>query len=1639
MIVGAALMLYDIRAGLALYDAPEWFSPMEGDYFVSNGDGTVTVNFSVYANEPSANNQVRMYLQVFDDASSTPVLLDNGGFGNWVDSVESNIPHDFSTSTLAVKLDPIRKYRYVAWVINDSGVTTTAPTLENAIVPGSGFPPESTKPSVKDEDIFIAASSNMVHAKNNINFKFLEPWTGVNGYVIDRKILGEPNWVEGVNFYTYDENRVVLGHPNQAMFPDSECQSGRVCFSLDDPNAVAPNVVYQYRIRLAYRAAPTEPVIVPQDGGKTVATSSALVDIPTFDTVMMVATSTHASSSMRLYFHAPAPLDSYANDGNPGFDAYQVIKIVNGVPTAPATFTYDQYDTLSSPFFSCPSLLQCYETSDLAQPGISYQYLFRPCVTDGGQSRCSDAWATSTALAAANFLAIPKATAVGTEAPTSTPADSTISLHFRSDIALTALPVTHYQIQVVEDGVPRAAIPAITEITNNLPGDSYFNGTPGACVGNYRCFKLPVFSANAANINYRITPGKSYVFKIRLAYLGASPYNNAYGEWIETGSVVAADLLPIILSAPAAVRGQAVGSNMVALALDYVYDPTFLALVKTIPGYTALTGYEINRYSSVNQIQYRNAATTTWNSFMFGANYVQAASGTLITATNQTIGDEANEIFPTSTPLTYFYMDPANNSYYFQAKSINKYVVGQDSGYTQGDRIDLLPLPDANNVQVNRYDVTNYDVSFVYNFAQSGPTAFYVQWNTVQDANDPGWSSLRQAYVECTSGAMPCHAYVYGLDPANEWYFRVIPRGQTNNDWKGYIKSTSGTIPNVHDRIVFSTTTNHTVSQININFNQPNPWNGFNRYEIVAQRGTWGGSDWTWVNSGWSYTGTSTQNAALNSPEIEGTNPPFNGTTCDVANQCYRVAHNNNMGSGVIPGATYRYLVRLCANSGGHCSSDPTWVTSTPVMAPLLAPTPDPETPTLATSSTYTKSRIKVSFKYTGGWTGLSGYRVERQVNGGSWILVSTYTSAQGATTTPPGCGTANTCYTQTYDVSPSSTYAYRVRVYSSSPSVNFNWATSTSIVSAQYQVAGLPAEPIIAPRACFGSGCFDLHVRFTPDLVAWINRYKAEASYSAGFPILYFDVRYKKTTDTTWEWGGYFDTTGNHRYEDSSLYAAGKCTKSRECYNIPTDDLEPNQTYDVALSVFGYGMTPYTQLVDEMYPMGQVTTLAALSGAIDAPKAVGVVSDDIGSNLVKLKIDYEYQDALPALYRTMSYFSTLPNGYQVTDRRWVHNVHTAGGWTYPNVNADQIQISADQTTWLPTGANIAADKYITTSNASIGDNDGELEYPGSLEYYFVDRTGNPDVYFRAKTINQYLTVAPPNKFFGAISGDNVTWYNDGTTPLTIAASGYTQSDKITGLKDFPSMVVLKVDYGDADGNFNEWEAYLKIEYNYTKSGPTLFEIQQSDSPAPTSGWVSSHPGEAVCTSGNCVVHLTNLTSGTKYQRFIRVRPKGTSIWMYKNDTIIWRAACMNINFSAPTSTPGLAISASMVNEIRQKINVCRANMGSSVGYYSFHNTSISGDTDTQISGQGLNSMQAGTRIRAAHVLELREAIEEMYKSFASDPTNLKYRVTDWPAFWNKDELGQPLPAQCQNLSVGSKICLKHFSVIRQLLVDLEE
>ncbi len=1653
LIVGAFLLLFNVKPGLALFDAPEWFSPMEGDYFVSNGDGTVTVNFSVYANEPGADNQVRMFLQVIDDASSTPVALDNGGYGNWVNSIDSNIPHDFSTSTLAVRLDPIRKYRYVAWVVNDAGVTTTAPTLENAIVPGSGFPPATTKPTVKDEDIYIATSSNMVHAKNNISFKFLEAWSGVNGYVIDRKIYGEPTWVEGTTFYTYDDNRIVLGHPNQVLFPDGECQSGRVCFSLDDPNAVEPNVVYQYRIRLAYRASPSDPVIAPLDGGKATSTSASLVTIPTFDTIDLVSTSTHASSSMRLYFHAPLPMDSYSNDGTPGFDIYQIIKVINGTPSAPVSYAISQYDTLSSPFYSCPSLFQCYEINDLVQPGVSYQYLARPCVTDNGQSRCADAWATSTVLAASNFLSIPTATAIGTEAPTSTPADSVIRVHFRSETALTALPVTNYQIQVIENGAPRALVPVIAPTANNTPNDAFF---PGNCVGNYRCFTLPTFSANAADANYRITPGNNYIFRVRLAYLGSSPYNNGYSDWIETAApVTAANLLPITLNAPSAVRAQVRGSNMLALALDYVFDPNFLAAVKTIPAYGALTGYEVNRHSSIDQIRYRTNATTTWSSFMLGTAYVQVASGTYISNANQTIGDQANEIFPTSTPLTYFYVDPTY-SYFFQARSINKYVVGQDSGYTDSNQINLRPLPEAQNVLVGKFDLTNYDISFTFDFANSGPTAFYVQWNTVQDAADPGWSTVNQNYVECTTN-QPCHTYVYGLNPSSDWYFRVIPRGQTTNDWKGYVKAAAGTIPNIASTIVFSTSTNHAVSLVNISFVQPNPWNGFNRYEIVEQRGTWSGSDWMWANSGWSYTGTSTMNNTR--PANAELNNVFGALACWPVGRCYRVPHNNTGANPLIPGSTYQYLIRLCTSNGGHCSTDPAWVTSTPIMAPTLVPTPDIETVTLTATSTYATSKINLFFKYTGGWSGLSGYRVERQVNGGAWVLQSTYTSAQGATTTLPGCAVANTCYVQTYNVAPSSTYSYRVRVYSASPALNFNWATSSPIVSPNFRVAGTPTEPILVPRSCFGMGCFNLHVRFSPTLVNWINRYTAEITNfqtATGWPKLSFYLRYKRASDSTWDDFLALDTYDNHRYEDGSVYAAGKCTGSRECYSIPVENLDPSQTYDVELRVigggyYGGGVGTWIDLVDATYPMGQVTTLPALSGEINPPKSVSIDTDDIGSNLVKVKIDYDYQADLPPLYRTINTYNGLPNGYQVTDRRWFHTVYDGGAFdSYPFCGMDcynnepyqenQIQFSHDKASWQPSGINIGADRYITAGNLVLGDNNGELEYPGGLEYYFIDRSGGADTYLRANTVNQYMTVAPPPRYSDISWTDNWVDWDKQTKPLNIASTTYTESDKIAGLKDFPSMVVLKVNYGDAANNFNEWEAYVTIEYNYVRSGPTLFEIQQSDSPSPSSGWVNSSPAEVVCTSGNCVVHLTGLTSvDGKYQRFIRVRPKGTTIWMYKNDTIIWRAACMNISFANPTSTPGQAISASMVNEIRQRINVCRANMGSSVGYYSFHNSDVGGDTDTQIAGQGLNPLTSNTRIRAVHVLELREAIEEMYKSFASDPTNLKYRVTDWPAFWNKDYDGQPLPAECQNLAVGRKICVKHFSVIRQLLIDLEK
>jgi len=1641
VVVGIALMFFNIKAGLALYDAPQWLSPMEGDTFVSNADGTVTVNFAVYANEPSAGNQVRMYLEVIDNASSTPVVLDNGGYGSWVNSINSNIPTEYGTSTLAVKLDPIRKYRYVAWVVNDSGVTTTAPTPEQAIVPGSGFPPQSLKPSVKDENIVIDTSSNMVHAQNTINFKFLEAWTGVNGYVIDRKIVGEPTWVEGTTFYTYNDNRIILGHPNQSKFPDSECQSGRVCFSLNDPYAVEPNVVYQYRIRLSFQNSPSDPVITPTDGGKVVATSSLLVNIPTFDSITTVATSTHAFSSMRLYFHAPAQMNSYTNDGNPGFDRYEVMKIVNGVPTAPIMYTYDVDDVWTSSYFSCSGLFQCYEKSDLVLPTIKYQYLVRPCVTDNGDSRCADDWATSSELTALNYLDVPVATAIGNSAPTSTPAESSIRVHFRSQVALTDLPVTNYQLQVIENDIPRTPIAVIDEQANNTPGNTFFGA--GLCAGNYRCFTLPTFSSTSADVNYRITPGSRYIFRVRLAYLGTSPYNSTSSAWIETSEVTAANLLPITLNPPSAVRAQVVGSNMVALALDYVYDPTFLSLIKTIPGYSALTGYEVNRHSSVNQIQFRTSASSVWNSFMLDGNYVQVASGTYVTAANLTIGDQANEIFPTSTPLTYFYVDP-NSNYYFRARSINKYIVGQDSGYTESDLINMKPLPEANNVGVNRFDLTNYTVAFQYDFSDAGPTAFYVQWNTMESPTDPGWNTTDQAYVVCTTNVMPCQVNIYGLNPTNEYYFRVIPRGKLDNVWRGYVKATAGTIPNIAEPQVFSTSTGYSVSQININFNQPNSWAGFNRYEIAAQLGTWNGSAWTWnPTSVWNYSGTSTQNSVINNSNIES-HSDFDSNTCNNLGSCFRVPHSNNMANPVVPGATYRYLFRLCTPNAGMCSTNG-WVTSTPVTAPALVPIPNPETPLLTATSTYTKSKITLFFKYTGGWSGLSNYAVERQANGGVWTAVATYSNTQGATTSPSGCATANTCYSQTYEVTPSTTYAYRVRIYSATPLVYGNFVTSSPVVSSNILVAGMPTEPIFSPRSCFGEGCFDLHVRFSPTLIDWINRYRADLTYQTNYPNLYFDVRYKKITDTSWSWGNWFGTSWDHNYEDSSVYAPGKCTKSRECYNIPVDGLEPNQVYDVAISVYGYNYDSswnYRQLVNSMYILGQVTTSPALGGEINAPKSVGIITDDIGSNVVKLKIDYDYQSSLPALYRNINTYDGLPEGYEITDRRWEHWLYTStDGWNlaYPRAHYNQIQFSHNQSSWDDTGILIAADKYLTNSNTSFGDNAGELEYPNGFDYYYIDRPSG-DTYLRANTINQYLTVAPPPKYQNiGWGGDWVDWNNSGTSPINISSTTYTQSDKVAGLMDFPSAVTLTVKYEDAFGNPNEWEAYLKIEYNYTRSGPTLYEIEQSDSPSPTSGWIDSSPGEYVCTSGVCVVHLTGLTGGDgKYRRFIRVRPKGTSVWMYKNDTVIWRTACTNISFANPTSTPGLAISASMVNEIRQKINICRANMGSSVGYYTFHNANSS-DTDTQITGQGLNPMAANTRIRALHVLQIREAIEEMYRSFASDPTNLKYRVTNWPAFWNKDKNGDPLPVECQNLAVGSKICIKHFSVIRQLLIDLEK
>lgn len=1649
VIVGAALMFLNIKAGLALYDAPEWYGPKLGDTFVANADGTVTVNFAVYSNNPGSINQSRMFLQVIDSASSTEVALDNGGYGSWVDSVPSNIPSDFGTSTLAVKLSPVREYRFSAWIVDNNGVAISAPTPERGpFVPGSGFPPQTARPDVLDENIFISTSSNMVNAKNKISFKFLEAWSGVNGYIIDRKIYGQPGWTLGTTFYTYDDNVITSGHSNQALFPDSECQLGRSCFALDDPDPVEPDLSYQYRIRLAYRASPSDPVIAPQDGGKATTTSASLVDIPTFDAVDLVSTSTHASSSMSLYFHAPAPLDSYSNDGSPGFDTYQVKRIVDGTAMAPEPHAISEYDSLSSPFYVCSNLFQCYGINDIVQPGVKYQYLVRPCVKDNGVTRCAESWATSTELTAPNYLEIPKATDIGVEAPTSTPVDSMIALHFRSDVALTALPVTHYQIQVIEDGVPRAASTTIVSTANNKPGDSFFSGAPGACVGDNRCFKLPNFSSSTSSPVFKIIPGRQYAFRVRLAYLGTSPYNYNYSEWIETSpAVTAAELVSITLSPPASVKAHVRGSNMISLELNYNFDSNFLDLVKTIPGYSSLTGYEINKFPSVNQVQYRTTATTTWSPYMSGANYVQAASGIYINNANQTIGDNANEISPTTTPLLY--INP-NYSYYFQAKSINKYIVGQDSAYTQSNLIDLRPLPEANNVQVSRYDLTNYSIGFSYDFSNSGPTAFYVQWNTVEDPADAGWNTTNQTYVECTTNTFPCLTNAYGLDPTQEWYFRVIPVGQLDNNWKGYVKADSGTISNIASPILFSTSSNHSLSQININFNQPNDWNGFNRYEIREQVGTWSGSDWTWSDSGWSNSGTSTQNTSLDNAVIENYGAPFDSNTCNPNTRCYKVSHNNGMANPIVPGRAYRYLVRLCVNNGGYCSLSPAWVTSTPVTAPDLVPVLAPEIPTLTGTSTYVKSKITVFFKYTGGWDGLSRYSVEKQANGGAWLEVGNYAYNANTTIVPAGCGTANTCYSLTYDVTPSSTNAFRIKVYSSSPATSSPWATSANLVSPTLKPSMIVSDGTLVAKNCFNEGCGEAYFRLSPTVNSWMTTYAGQGTWrpAPNGPTASFAVYYKLSAESVWSpYGSSFNPISNNSYDglNSAVLKAinaSYCGAAKECFRVQLNSLLPSSQYDfkVIVTVGGFdGSWVYIPLQSAVeYPLGQITTNAATTGAINPPAYVTPSSTDIGSNLIKLNLGYDYQPTLPALYRSIyvkgsQVYSGLPEGYQVTDKYWSHYNYDI--WSYQNITTSQIQYSNDGSSWIDSGMSIADSGYITASNTALGDNIGEINYPNANynNYYYIDRSKN--WYFRANTINQYLTVAPPKKFYDANTATKVLYWNTAWGyPMSIASTTYTSSGKVTSFKDFPSMLILEMDY-----NSNQWDADLTIRYDYTKSGPTLYEIQQSDNPSPTSGWVSSNPAERVCMSGVCVIHLTGLTTvDGKYQRYIRVRPKGTSVWMYKNDTVLMEPSCSAISFSMPTSTPGLAISASMINDLRQKINVCRGSMGSNVGYYPFHNTNVAGDTDTQIAGQGLNSLLPGTRIRASHVLELRSAIQEMYQSFASSPVNLKYRVADWNAFWNKDIDGSPLPAECQNLAVGSRICIKHFSMIRQLLADLE-
>ncbi|NTU98842.1 hypothetical protein HGA64_02445 [Candidatus Falkowbacteria bacterium] len=1515
--------------------------------------------------------------------------------GNWVDPVDNASSTFWNESTVWVNgLSTGQSYNFYMRAEDEDGNFSLFGTTDMATI-GTCIQDDPVFPDA--ENLQASTTSSFVKSRNYVYFKVTSDWTYVSGFVVDRSVSGVNAW----NTSDYFASSTSVDNAGADGYLTG-CAAEGICFKFEDELPANPGETYDYRVRLVNKYGPGgTDYTFPENGPLVTIQTADLKPFPQVSTVFLVPTSTMVSSNILLNFNLPVPMDSYG-----GWMYYHVRSYVNGSEASDGYFDYYNYNSFNNSLIeanlasstACDDDYKCYALNNTVTPGNNYSYSVDLCQWDDGTEDCAESPVMSATVAAADFLTIPPFDQAVWETITS-PTSSTLVLHFRRNTPLNAS-INRLNFQVQDNTTWQATSSAITYNSSgsnilNAPGDHPADYPPNSCVGNYRCFKLLMGTQYASP--YNITPGNNY--SIRISAGANSPYIH-WSNGLTSTATTAPNLISVKLDPPTSVGVQDAGSNLLSLKMDYMFNPGLLARLKMIaPSLT--TGYAVSS-STRNEAQLRYQANGTagaWTDLNDGAPYFYyyRPTSTVRITSNMTVTD----IWPSSG---YHYFNPAN-TYYFSGRSLNSYLFNpnSDSDWSvAGAGFNAFkPLPVAWTGHATQTNVTNYLFGVTYDYSISGPTVFSVQNNCNYDPTNPdaGWLNLPNNYsnnLYCTSdpNVSGCEMRVYGMPPGAQCYFRAKPLPVTNPlPWSvPVVDFTPMGLPKVM-AINFSTSSNYTLSNIGVNFYVGAWQDGVSEYHIQEQV-----CNPTCTNTGFNYAGTTTAyTLGGNLWMFNHLGVPF---LCQASNptDCYGISRTNialssmpTSTSVIMPGQYYRYQIRLCT-AYGDCGAT---TTSETIQAPaLLSGTVDNLNVTTRPSGYYF-ARNYITFRNSNGWDGVYGYRMERSISGmNSFSLVGSGNYAN----------TSNLIAANTFGyidnrAMPGVAYDYRVALATSSTAIPTLWKVFTNIVS--LPVAPLPniVSRNIATSSNLINSSIDLTVK-TSSLFTIRTQIATPAEIGQALSAANFGIVIERATAT-----GPYNYTITLPYTAYTVSSPLNPCAPYNCYQTTLNDTlfsnGENYRFRARLVATSTGLgTAYGPYFD----MGEITAPSRDQGVINPPTEI--VATSTGSNVIKLKVKYDYQSGLSAIFKKIE--TALPiNSYEVTDSR-----QYLGG-AYPYLS--QIQFSTSSMgqpplDWQDSGVYIDSDKRITSPYRVMGALDDDLIYPDMNGvsvggYYFIDRSNNQDWYFRANSINRYF--CPP----GSCSSQD---------PVI---SAYTQSSEIKpALKQLPSLV---------NANFHTPNANpfgsISIVYAFASSGPTLFEVQVGRDdvegdwhPADVTGY--STPGEYLCLSGNCSVPVEGLfivdpgnTQAVKH-KIARVRVKGTTKWvMAFNQTIVWTEACTNVAFSEAINNTTPPLSIRMVNELRQKINNCRPTISSSLTDYCFENTN---------SGQCNVDLVQGDRVRAVHINQLRQSIEELYHVLQST---------------NQDKFRAGNPQWGDVISPGTKIKPSHFQQLQDIMVHLEE